>query len=204
MRVRLLVCAAAVAALCVCCGSSGGGPSGSSEAGAADAASQDAGMVDAADAVANGDDAMADDGSVDAPLADQGTQPDQGAPTGILCPGATPPTCPAGDMCCVSGNPEAGPQQGSCESAEAGTCSGTPVTCSQTSDCTMGLACCGLLGTKGGNVAYQWVRCVSPIVWGCDDVNTVRFCDPVANDCPASEANCVASQLLVGFHTCHP
>jgi hypothetical protein len=153
---------------------------------------------------ASGDDATSESsGHVDGPAAESSTE--QAAPqTGLLCPTSAPRgACAMGEFCCVSDDLDAGPQIDTCV-PDGGACSGTPVSCARTVDCSAsGLACCGLLGTSGGQVDYQWVRCVSPIVWGCDGMNTIRFCDPMENDCPSSQPRCIPSQVLIGYYGCH-
>lgn len=172
------------------------GSSGTSDSGA------DTGKQGGSDAGSKDGTAPFDSGNpvTEAGVPETGVKETGGGPQGpqVLCPqNGQPSTCPSGDFCCVTGDPQLGPQTDTCDPSGA-TCAGTTVHCASTADCPANEVCCGTLLVNGNSNMYTDVSCAKD----CTGQNNVQFCDPQVNDCP-NNGTCSGSQLLTGYNVCH-
>ena len=127
---------------------------------------------------------MMDGGSDDGPSMEAGGDP------GILC-GAKYCNVQS-QQCCITGTGQA--EQHMC-SGQGDNCSGTPMTCDDTTDCPMGMVCCGQLDQT--QTFYMDVSCQSD----CSNFDQRQFCNIMAPDCPMGTM-CNPSTILPGYHAC--
>lgn len=171
--------------------SSGSGSSGSSSG----SASSSSGSVSGSSSGGVPDASMQDVTSVDV------VEPMETGPTGppVLCPQqGQPSNCNQGDICCITGDPNAGTQTDTCQHSGQ-SCSGTVVRCASSADCPQNQVCCGQKDST--MMMYQEVACRP----SCTGTGQVTFCDPAAqtSDCTDPNApNCVQSTLLPGYNVC--
>jgi len=141
-------------------------------------------------------------GPPDAGVPETGGKDSGGGPQGtqVLCPqNGQPSTCNPGQVCCVSGDPQAGTQTDTCDPSGA-TCAGTPVHCASAADCPNSEVCCGTQSydPNTGSYMYSDVSCAKD----CSGQGHYVFCDPQhPNACP-NGTGCGPSQLLQGFSVC--
>ena len=100
--------------------------------------------------------------------------------------GGSTPVCCTGTMTCA---------------ASAGACSGLPMSCDDTADCTGTQICCGVLNGGGQPTKAQ---CDTPS--NCTNTNNSQFlCDPGApggdSACTATQT-CLASNKFPGYYNC--
>ena len=120
----------------------------------------------------------------------------------VLCPNqGAPMNCNPGDVCCITGDPNAGTQMDVCQHSGQSCTGGTIVRCASSADCPKNEVCCGVKDTT--MTMYQEVSCKQT----CSGVGEVTFCDPSAatSDCTdPTNPNCVQSTLLPGYNVCQP